>query len=368
MTPYYVLLLLIVGLGLFSGVSKEAKEFSLLGIMVVLFFFMAFRARSVGADTNNYVWLFVSQGMSYSSLAEVWASKGDISALYDMYAWAVYQLCPYEQTILVCNSLIICVGVFLFIREFSETEIFSVLIYVLSFCYFFAFNGMRQSVAASIVLMALVCMNRKQYLPEILLLIVALGIHQSAFFMVPITISLHLLRNCKRYGATCIFVTCLAAALAVRVLYEPLFYVFSGMFEHYSMYSEGSSPYAASDLTQGRQAILYVVVGLFMFFATRIPGISRSICFDGGNRVIWLVGSLCVGMGIFCTGYELLARLIYYPLPALCCNLGLLSEKLDVGNKTVLIRMGLLVCYFVLCIYMLRSNYSIVVPYAFCWM
>lgn len=367
MTPYYVFFLIIGALGLLSDISKEVKKFTLPTIIFVLFFFMAFRARSVGADTSNYVWLFVSHGMSYRSLAEVWASKGDITGLYDTYAWIVYQLFPYEQAILVCNSLIISAGIYLFIREFSETEVFSVLIYVLSFCYFFAFNGMRQSVAEAIVLMALVCMNRKQYVPEILLLIAAIGIHQTAIFMVPVTIATHLLRGCRHYGTTYVFVSCLAIALAIRVLYEPLFNVFSGMFEHYSMYSAGSSPYATSDLTQGRQAILYVVVGLFMFFATRMPGVSGLICLDGRNRVLWVVSSFCVGMGIFCTGYELLARLIYFTLPALSCVLGFLAKKLDVGNKTVLIRMGLLICYFMLCVYMLNANYSIVVPYSFCW-
>lgn len=367
MTPYYCFFLLIGGLALLSGISKEAKKFALPAIMAVLFFFMAFRARSVGADTSNYVWLFVSHGMSYGSLAEVWASKGDITALYDAYAWIVYQLFPYEQAILVCNSLIICVGVYLFISEFSETEIFSVLIYVLSFCYFFAFNGMRQSVAAAIVLMALVCMNRRQYLPEIILLVVAVGIHQTAIFMGPVVVASHLLRNSKRYRVTYIFVCCLAIGLVIRILYEPLFNVFSGMFSHFSMYSEGSSPYATSDATQGRQAILYMVIGLFMFVATRLPSISRSICLDDRSRVLWLIGSLCIGMGIFCTDFELLARLIYYTLPELSCVLGFLSNRLDISNKTVLVRIGLLACYFVLCVYMLNANYSIVIPYSFCW-
>jgi hypothetical protein len=367
MTAYYVLFVVIGGIALFSGLLERAKRWGLPTIMVVLFFLMAFRARSVGADTNNYVWLFMSHGMSYSSLADVWASKGDITALYDTYAWVVYQLFPFEQSILVCNSLIICLGVYLFIREFSETEVFSALLYVLSFCYFFAFNGMRQSVAAAIVLMALVCMRRGKYVPEVLLLVVALGIHQTSLVMVPVVIAAHVLRRSMKFGVTWMFVECIAVALAVRVFYGPLFNTFSDLFSRFDVYSVGGGPFSVADTTQGRQAILYVVIAVFMLVAVRMPGVSRAIAGSEDNRVLWLIGSLCVGFGIFCTDYELLARLINYMLPALGCVLGTLAKRLDRGNKTVFVRMGLLTCYFVLCVYMLQVNYSIVVPYRFFW-
>lgn len=365
MTAYYVLFALIGGLSLIAGLFDKAKKWVLLTIMLVLFFFMAFRAKSVGADTNNYVALFVSHGMAYGNIDSVWASKGDITALYDAYAWVVYQLFPFEQSILVINSVIICAGVWLFIREFSETPVFSVLLYVLSFCYFFAFNGMRQSMAGALVLMALVCMNRRLYVPEVILLIVAIGVHQTALFMVPVVIAVHALIKGRRFDATYVLVGCIAAALLIRLFYTPLFDAFSSIFRHFDTYSEGGGPFSASDTTQGRQAVLYGAIAVFMFVASRVPGMSETIRANQKSRVLWAIGSLCVGFGLFCTDYELLARLIYYLLPALVCVLGFLSKRMDAGNKTVLIRMGLLTCYFILCLYMLSVNYSIVVPYEF---
>lgn len=367
MTVYIVLIIVLCGIALFSGLFEQARKWGLPTIMVVLFFLMAFRARTVGTDTNSYVWLFTSHGMAFSSLGEMWSSRGDITALYDSYAWVIYQLVPFEQSILICNSFIICLGVYLFIREFSETEVFSALLYVLSFCYFFAFNGMRQSVAAAIVLMALVCMRREKYVSEVLLLIIALGIHQTSLFMVPVVIAAHILNNSQHFGAAWILFACLAAAFSIRILYAPLFEVFSGLFSHFGMYAEGASPFSITDTTQGRQAFLYIVIALFMLMSVCVPGVSQTIAIHKERRTLWLMASLCVGFGVFCTNYELLARLIYYVLPALACILGTLSKQLDVGNKTVLVRMGLLACYLVLCLYMLYANYGNVVPYTFFW-
>lgn len=367
MTPYYVLFVLIGGLGLLSGVSARLKRFCFFAIMVVLFFFMAFRATSVGTDTANYSRLFVSHGVTWGSVVDAWNSKGDVTALYDVYAWVVYRLFPNQQAILVCNGAIICLGVWLFIREFSETEIFSVLMYVLGFCYFFAFNGMRQSLAAAIVLMALACMNRKKYVPEVLLMIVALGIHQTSLFMWPVVIAAHVLGRSRRFGVTWVFLACLALALGIRLLYAPLFSAFSGLFSRFDVYSVGGGPFSMADTTQGRQAILYGVVGVFLFVAACMPGMPEALGGNEKTRALWLLGSLCVGFGLFCTTFELLARLIYYLLPGLACVLGLVSSRLDIGNKTVLVRMGLLACYFVLCVYMLGANYSGVVPYHFFW-
>lgn len=367
MTPYYILFALVGGLALLSGIGERLKRPCLLAIMMILFFFMAFRATSVGADTANYVALFVNHGIAYDSVASIWNSKGDITALYDAYAWIVWQLFPNQQAILVCNSAIICIGVYLFIREFSETKVLSILLYVLSFCYFFAFNGMRQSVAGAIVLMALVCMNRKKYVAEIVLLAIALGVHQTSLFMYPVVAAAHILKRREHFGATSVLLACLAIALGIRLLYEPLFSAFSGMFSSFNIYAEGGGPFSSSDTTQGRQMILYGVIAVFLIVVSRVPLVSEALVNTGKGRALWLMGSLCVGFGIFCTTYELLARIIYYMLPALACLLGLVSKQLDVGNKTALIRMGFLACYFVLCIYMLMSNYSIVVPYHFFW-
>lgn len=367
MTPYYVLFALVGVFGLVSGVNEKLKKPALLAIMGTLFFFMAFRSSSVGADTANYSNLFVIHGFSYGSIADVWASKGDITALYDSYAWVLYQLFPYQQAILICNSAIICLGVYLFIREFSETEVFSTLLYVFSFCYFFAFNGMRQSVAGSIVLLALVCMNRKKYAGEIALLLVALGIHQTSLFMYPVVAACHVLGKSERFGASYVLIACLAVALGIRLLYEPLFSAFSGLFTNFSTYADGGGPFSSADTTQGRQAILYGAIALFLLVSSRMPVVAEAVRGAEHGRVLWFIGSLCVGFGLFCTTYELLARLIYYMLPGLACLLGLVTKQIDLGNKTVLIRMGLLGCYFALCVYMLFSNYSIVVPYHFFW-
>ena len=367
MTPYYVLFALVGGFGLAAGVNAKLKKPALLAIMGTLFFFMAFRAASVGADTANYSTLFVVHGFSYGSIADVWASKGDITALYDSYAWVLYQLFPYQQAILICNSAIICLGVYLFIREFSETEVFSTLLYVFSFCYFFAFNGMRQSVAGSIVLLALVCMNRKKYAGEIALLVVALGIHQTSLFMYPVVAACHVLGKSERFNVTYVFLACLVISLGIRVFYEPLFGAFSGIFSRFDVYAAGGGPFSSADTTQGRQTFLYGVVGVFLLVSSRMPGMPKALAATEKTRTLWLIGSLCVGFGIFCTTYELLARIIYYLLPGLACVLGLVSTRLDIGNKTVLVRMGLLACYFLLCVYMLHANYSIVVPYHYFW-
>lgn len=367
MTPYCILFALIGSIALVNGAFCKERRWGLPVMVIVLFFFMAFRARTVGADTNNYVWLFMNHGLSYGDIAQVWASKGDITALYDVYAWLVYQLLPFEQAILVCNSIVICTGVYFFIREYSDEQVLSVLLYVLSFCYFFAFNGMRQSLAGAIVLMALVCVNKKKYGFTVILLVLALGIHQTSLFMVPVCIAVCLLAKVRKYNPAIVMLLCIGAALAVRLLYLPLFGVFAGLFDHFSMYGESGGPFSVADSTQGRQTILYVIIAVFALVASRRPGVSEAISESRCARTLWLVGSLCMGFGIFCTDYELLARLIYYLQPGLACLLGFLATRLDVGEKTALVRMGLLAGYFVLCIYMLQANYSDVVPYRFFW-
>lgn len=363
MVPYLALLALITVTALVSSVTNN----ELIGFIVIsvsLFLLMGLRAKSVGADTENYVNLFVIHGAFSGGIRNIWESTGGITALYDIWAYIVYLILPYEQAILITNSAIIVLGVALFINEFANNKLYSLLLYVFSFCYFFAFNGMRQSLAGSLVLMAVVLFSHGRRIWPFLLAICAIGVHQTSIFLIFALAASWIAACCKWLTRDRLLAIALAAAFLISSLYTPLFNTFTSIFDHYSMYEQGQSQFSSSDATQGRQAILYLVILVFVMVVIRnSAGGDHCLTSSRCGRTIWFMGSMCIGFGIFCTSYELLARLLFYLVPFFCCSLDDVCFMIDKKNRTVLFRFSIAACYLVLCIYMLSSNYSIVLPY-----
>lgn len=368
MFPYFVLFGSLATVSCVSLlVGKRLSTWGLRFCFVILFCFMAFRSKTVGADTFSYVALYMSHGSTYRNVIQVFAGQGGLTALYDVYAFIVYKLFHAEQAILVCNSVVICFGFYKFIQTFSSEPFFALMLYVFTFCYFFAFNGMRQSMACSLVLLAMVCLQRDFRIVAACLMLLAIGIHQTSLFAVAVVLASFILSKSEMYSCSRIFTGALFFAFAISILYRPLFNLFSGVFGHYAMYREGASSFSVTDSTQGRQTLVYAATGFLMLLSISSKRVRNIISNSGSDRVCWLIASLCVGFGLFCTKAELLARLIYYLVPGYVCSLSAVVSAADSRNKTIILGLFLLAAYFLLCIYMLASNYSIIVPYRFFW-
>lgn len=366
---FYITLFIILSLMyLLSAYVRVIKDEVYALACALLYFVMALRKKSVGTDTGVYVWLYLSNGESHHSFQQVVADNQSLPMVYRLYCYTIFQLFPSGQAIIIFNSAIIMIATFLFIKEYSSNKIFSLLLYVFSFSYFSAFNIMRQSVAIALILLSLVCLKRRKILLSVVFLSLSVGFHPTSLFM--ICVILLALQTCvtkREFKPRFVLVLALAASLAFRILYQTLFSYFISYFSHYSMYEEGNSAFSVNDVNQGRQSLIYIAILLFLFWVLQNKNIYIRLQTNKKLRFMWSIGSICVGFGIFCTGVELLARLLYFMLPILVCVISDLAYECDLFEHTFWYRVILFICFLSLCLYMIFSNYGQVLPYEFFW-
>lgn len=92
------------------------------------------------------------------------------------------------QTIFIVAAIIICTGYFFAIYKESIAPAYSVLLFVLCRDYFIAMNGMRQYIAAAIMLFAVPCIKNKNWAKALIVLAIAFLFHKSVVVFIPLCV------------------------------------------------------------------------------------------------------------------------------------------------------------------------------------
>ena len=152
---------------------------------IVLFFFAAFRAETVGGDLESYLPLF--QESKYdSSLSEIYNSS--LVYGYEIGFLVLCRLINFISTdgraFIFITTLLSLIGPFLIVKNYSSNKTYSLFLYVLLGFYTFSMNSIRNAIAVSIVMIAIsFLLNNKKSLYFIFIL-VATTIHTSAIVSV----------------------------------------------------------------------------------------------------------------------------------------------------------------------------------------
>lgn len=167
--------------------AKRKKTFLILcGIAIA--FVMGFRSRYTGtADTDFYCTLFETMKYSKYSLFEYIAHSIGENPLFSelgfsAYIWLVAKIFPTYRYLLVITAIINIALTMRFIYKYSENALLSVIMFITLGLFTFNMNGLRQSVAMSICLLAYDFIEKKKFIPFLLIVILAMSFHKSAIF------------------------------------------------------------------------------------------------------------------------------------------------------------------------------------------
>lgn len=158
---------------------KAMRGLLLVPVIAYLFYMTVFRAFSVGTDYIMYRNFFI---------------RGDYTEQFDYFIVLIYDFARNEGDFLVFTFII--TSLFLIfnlvaIRKITYNFFISFTFFVLSFYFFYVFNGMRQAVAISVIFLAVYFIQKEKMkirdvLAYLLLIAIAVQFHISALFMLPL--------------------------------------------------------------------------------------------------------------------------------------------------------------------------------------
>lgn len=177
--------------------QNKRKAYFLNGVFLVMYLIYALRTTSVGRDLIGYANAYdLTATMAWGDYEYIYFENGYIflMKLFNKLGFSF-------QGFMAVVNLIILLPIYIVIRRYSSRPFLSVLVYV---CYmFFEFNmtGIRQAIAASIVLLGVVALQEmKKFSIVVYALVVALATQfHKASFICFLYIPFHFMKSWKVY-------------------------------------------------------------------------------------------------------------------------------------------------------------------------
>ncbi|MBQ7340050.1 MAG: EpsG family protein [Clostridia bacterium] len=177
-------------LEIFMGNMNNAKRKKIFLILcgIAIAFVMGFRSRYTGTrDTEMY-------GITFDSLK--WSNVGLIEYLrqsmgtnvvfselgFSAYIWVIAKVFPSYRYLLIFTAIMNISLTMRFIYKYSKNALLSVIMFVCLGLFTFNMNGLRQCIAMSICLLAYDFIEKKKFIPFLLVVILAMSFHKSAIF------------------------------------------------------------------------------------------------------------------------------------------------------------------------------------------
>lgn len=162
--------------------DQEFKKKFLIIFGLVMWFMIACRYYGNGSGDSEiyyYNWRSISN-IDFSNLF----SYVNFEPGYMISVWALSHIFPNPQFCFVFSGLFFSISVCLFIYRNSENPVMSALVFNCLELFIFMVQGLRQSIAMCICLFAIEKIKKRQILPFILLIALAMSFHASAVVFV----------------------------------------------------------------------------------------------------------------------------------------------------------------------------------------
>lgn len=164
-----------------SGVQKKFLYYVCLGI--ILFLIAALRRYDVGYDTNTYRGHFERIGSySWETVMQLYIKEPGFYIL----AKLISILTDNARWLLAIISAIYATSICVFLRRYSARADISVAVLVAFQFYAFSLSGLRQTIAFSVVLLAIHFAINRKILKYFLCILIAYLFHNSAICAIPI--------------------------------------------------------------------------------------------------------------------------------------------------------------------------------------
>lgn len=278
--------------------EKSTKRLSLEIACIILWFFMAFRAISVGVDTKFYSYAFTQfadipfkdtfSAVTYATAEESWGF--DFEPGYRLYNKLLSYFSNSPQMITICNSTIIILLLYNLIKNKSPDYLLSIWLYLTLGIYQTEMNVARNAIAILIIYNAFTFVWRKQFFKYALCCILAACFHKTAILFIPIY---WLIRNVKQNGKRSLTaIGCCAAVGAVYPAVSPYLL---------AMAPAGIDKYFA----KSNEKVEALVVGLFYAFLFLLIYFmmtqkERKDVFDSYNTgtTLFVLNLCCFGLSL----------------------------------------------------------------------
>lgn len=327
MLPYIVLYSMIVllpALRIFFKNKQNYKNVYTAVIFMTLLFILGLRHPTMGNDLPGYLESYrdlytYSWDKIFSLESYLNYEKG-----YIIFNKLIAQLtgCDEQLFLFICAALsLVCVWVAIFKR--SEDITLSTVIYLGLPIFLLLFSGIRQSIAIGICCLSLGCVERKKFLPFILMVLLACCFHYTAIIFVLAFLLYHLKISEKlRWILLVLFPV-------VFLLRGRIFLVLALIFKDTAQLQQTSA------ITM---MLVFAMIYIFCMVLCHEKYDQRT----NGYMNIFFFAALCL---IFSGVHTIAIRMGYYFMPGLMFALPLALQKVKDWRWRVLIKIGVAVCF-----------------------
>ena len=336
------------------------KIFYLLTTFIPIWAVMAFRGITVGTDTFANASYFVSAATA-SSLSYI-IDDGVWKAGIDVISYGIGFFFTGPEAYIVWSSTVIAVGFATFIYRTSNKVWMSVFLFLTLNLFFISLNASRQFIAISIALNAFVCLyhNMTSRIGWGLFILAA-WIHASMFSFIPVVAGIWLAKRCRFY--TKLYFISIGVAILFVISMMSVATLFSSLFPHYAIYTEGTGADNLIENTGGGKIIvLYLVLLLLLgiLFVKKklskcnVKSTMMDACIPGAI--------FCVIIGIAFATNTMMNRIA---LPYQCLFLSLIPYILQlIEQKMRNVVMGIMMIGFIGYYYLwAQGNLGDIIPY-----
>lgn len=196
MTIYIILFALAVGLGLIMlGKNPTSlKKTIYLAIMFVLLYFTSVFRYGMGNDYFSYIRIF--QEISASDWSIVLSGKYE--PLYALITKLIASFTSDPEIMYAIFAALILIPVAYSIKKYSDNVWLSVTVYLCFTFFYTSLSFIRQSLAASVIILAYGFMKKRKIVPVLIIGIIAALIHYTALVFIPFYL-LTLIKPTKKY-------------------------------------------------------------------------------------------------------------------------------------------------------------------------
>lgn len=320
---------------LFGNIYSERKQqiraMYFIGISFIIIALIAGLRRNIG-DTYVYIQGYEQfAGLSFEKAME---GKGDIG--FYILTYILYQINSDPQFMILIVALLTQLMNFKFFlqyRSYLELELY---VYIASGFYFVSMNGMRQSLAAGVVILSTKYIVNGNFKKFLLMTLLAAALHQSAIIMLPI----YFICRCKAWSKK-VFLLMFFALIGTGLFYEllPILerVVEGTNYAHYiKVFMEGTE--------EGANILRVAVSCIPCILAYMIRDSLEDNMF---NRVFINMSVINLIFMIFSIQTWIFARFSIYFNLYNCILLGYLIKKWPSEKERKYLYGGLIICYLI---------------------
>ncbi len=180
---------LLVWVLIFAGIAQKARttgnqtgreNFALTMILFGMVYVYAIRW-GVGTDFYTYKLHFETIGIySFGELLKIGNEQ-----LFNIIVWGIYQVAPRNFVIHNIVMGVIIYGITLKTIQKTTDKVFLAIFFYMMISFTYAFNGTRQMFAAMVCFSAYPLLEKKKYIPYVIVLLIASKIHTTVLLIAP---------------------------------------------------------------------------------------------------------------------------------------------------------------------------------------